>query len=543
MRRLSLMILFTLCLFLLLSCNKSKPSISFGEAGVLAAQAQTKEAGSIRVPAPAGTKAALCVGWQAKGENGTIFLPIGATYTYEAGESKSFTPVYLHFKTDFAASAILTDTESGICFTTTVNKADWNVLAAAATSIARGTLVLPTTEAQALRTPFTHEVLASLSVELRVTDIPADTWSAEGDDTFTFSAPFTSISESDYTQNYTALGYVKITYTDGSERYAYAGYGEGGMPSVAFYSFPEAVRKFLSLTTSGSATLDITAKNGGLCFTTSIPKEQWNALVNTSGTLTRGTLIFPAADLEAIGGVLTHAALENAGKTAVDIPSTTWLGGTASETLLFGATHTQLSALQRTIPYTAVGYIRITHPDGAITYIYASFENNTPPQVNVRALASIALHDMSATESEYYQYPVPGGFSPYTEQERTKLDELTKLPVLLISDTSVKCKRRLDDSYLAIYNERIVSDSAEFAADWNDIWQALIALFSDNPQELFRYGGGSALIITTKNGEPLTADNIGPIEIDLGSRMGKITTYVFVDGALVIPYALYSKPY
>lgn len=536
MRRLSFITLLLLCLLLLLACsNGNDTSVSFSEAGLLAAEADTKEAGTIRVPSPAGIKANLCVGWQAKEPDGTvIFLPVGATYRYEAGENKKFTPVYFQFFTDSTASLIFTNTEHGICFHTTVDRSDWEALAALATSLSHGTLVLPTAAAQSLEA-LTHETVGTLPPGCPVADLSSDAWSSQTEDALSFDAPLTTLEETDYTTNYTALGYIKITYTDGSERYVYASY-EGGMrPSLSFYSFIEIGHKFLSLETNTSTTLDLTLKNGGIGFTTTIPREKWNSLVNISTSISRGTLIYPTAGLADIGGTLTHKALEAAQKTAFDIPSTTWLGDTNGDMLSFGTTLTEIAPYERPLAYTAVGYIKLTHADGSSTYIYAGFENDLIPSASVRDLASASLLDISDTESDYYKYPTTDGFSPYSEEERTKLDELSRLPIMLISDSTIKGNRRLDEHYFALYTERLITDNnPDHAAEWRVIYQMLgDTIYSD----------GGALIITAVNGEPLTADNIGKIEINFGTRLGTISKYVFLNGSLVIPYKVYSKPY
>ncbi|MBR7112089.1 MAG: hypothetical protein IKC75_04120 [Clostridia bacterium] len=536
MRRLAFVTIFMLCLLTLFSCTRGEEnSISFGEMGLLAAEIQTKEAGDIRVPSPAGIKANLCVGWQAKEPDGTvIFLPVGATYRYEAGESKKFTPVYFQFFTDSTASLIFTNTEHGICFHTTVDRSDWEALAALATSLSHGTLVLPTAAAQSLEA-LTHETVGTLPAGCPVADLSSDAWSSQTEDALSFDAPLTTLEETDYTTNYTALGYIKITYTDGSERYVYASY-EGGMrPSLSFYSFIEIGHKFLSLETNTSTTLDLTLKNGGIGFTTTIPREKWDSLVNISTSISRGTLIYPTAGLADIGGTLTYKALEAAQKTAFDIPSTTWLGDTNGDMLSFGATLTEIAAYERPLAYTAVGYIKLTHADGSSTYIYAGFENDLIPSASVRDLASASLLDISDTESDYYKYPTTGGFSPYTEAERAKLDEISKFPILLIADSSVRGNRRLDENYLSIYNERIITDNDPTCAEeWHTIYQMLgDTIYSD----------GGALIITAKNGMALTENNISTIQINYGSRVGTISTYLFMDGALIIPYKVYSRPY
>lgn len=546
MRRLSIIALFILCLLLLISCTGEKDStVSFGEAGIFAAQADTTEAGSVRVPSPAGTKAALCVGWQAQSENGTtIFLPVGATYHYEAGENRNFTPVYFRFTTQSNATALLTDAENGICFNTTVSKADWNALASVAPHIARGTLVLPTTQAKTV-SRLTHEAIAPFGEDLQVADIPSDAWSTESDSAFTFSAPFVILRAndaiSDYSAliaNYTAVGYVKISYTDGSEAYVYASYEKDTSPNVSLFSFPNAVRKFFDLSTNTNGILDLNAKNGALEFATTIPKDHWNRLVSANVTVTRGTLIYPTKGLAEIGGALTHAALAAAQKTGTDIPSTTWLGGSDANTLTFSATLTNIEAYQRATTYTAVGYVKITHADGSEVYVYAAFENGIAPQISVRALSAMALQDVSATESDYYKYSVAGGFSPYSDTEREKLTAWSKLPVMLISDSAVRGNRRLDENYFALYNERFIIDDEdkypEFAAEWSVIYH----LLGDTI-----YNDGGALIITAVDGEPLTAENVDSIKLDLGTRVIDVTTYLFLDGALVIPYKVYSRPY
>ncbi len=535
MRRLSLITLFIFCFFLLLACGKDKDTfISFSEAGQLAAQTGTTEAGTIRVPSPAGTKADQCIGWKAQGDNGVIFLPIGATYSYEAGEDRNFTPVYFHFKTHTVASAILNDNENGLCFTSTINKNEWDTLAAIAPSVVRGTLVLPTLQAQGL-SALTHAVIEPIASELQVADIVANTWYEETSESLTYSAPFVTLKESDYSTNYTALGYIKITYTDGSVRYVYASYDEGGRPNISVYSFASAVQKFLSLSTNIGGVLDLTTKNGGICFTTTMPKTQWTALVSTSDMITRGTLIYPTKDLAEIGGVLTHASLAAADKTATDILSTTWIGDTNGDTLTFGATLTNIETYERMLTYTAVGYIQINHKDGGVTYIYASPEGDGTTSCTLRTLAAVALRDFSDTKSDYYKYPILGGFSPYTDAEREKLASLTKLPVMLVSDTSVKGNRRLDDNYRLLFNERIITDNDPACADE---WRVIYQMLGDTI-----YSDGGALIITAADGEALTEENVESIKLNLGTRVNNVSTYLFIDGALIIPYKVYSRPY
>lgn len=542
MRRLSFLILLMLCLMLLISCgdDQDKNYITFGEAGVLSAQIETTEQGSMRIPSPAGTNAAFCVGWKAEAEGETVFLPVGATYTYKAGESKSFTPVYFHFTTEAEVSLMLTEAASGICFATKVNKAEWNTLAALSAEVTRGALVLPVAQAQAIG-EISHEALSSLSLPPQFVDSITDAWSLEEEDHFVFSTALTDIPKENYTTSYTAIGYIKITYSDGSERYAYANYGEGGAPAAAFYSFSEAVRKYLAFTMDAPQ-LELVEHNGSIRFVSSISKDQWDALVNTSvGTVTRGTLILSASEVAEIGGTLTHAALQKAGKTAIDIPCATWLTNTATS-LLFEGTLTDIPEFLRSTAYTAVGYIKITNVDNSVTYIYADHENNVTPSASVMSLANAALLDLSETQEGAYQYAVGEKFSPYNEEEQAKLTALSKYPVLLVFDNSVKGNRRLHDDYFALYTERMirfgddsnVSNNSASSEEAREIYQTLYDTI---------YIGGGALIITAKDGTQLNAENIGKILVDYGTNIIEISTYIFYNGSLVVPYKVYTRPY
>ena len=230
MRRFCFLILLILCLAVLIACgdNEDKTYITFGEAGVLSAQVETTEAGSIRVPSPAGTSADSCVGWQAKTEDGTVFLQIGATYTYEAGENKSFAPVYLNLKTE-DATLVLDGTNAGISFTTKVKKAEWGNLNTFVTDTACGTLIFTASDIASTGGTLTHAALEKAGKT--PLEIPAaDTLANVGEDVF-FVGDFLASTELSASKDYTAVGYVKITYTDGSVAYVYAT-AKGYSPSL-----------------------------------------------------------------------------------------------------------------------------------------------------------------------------------------------------------------------------------------------------------------------------------------------------------------------
>ncbi|MBQ2773492.1 MAG: hypothetical protein IJF45_04005 [Clostridia bacterium] len=227
MRRFCFLILLMLCLAVLIACggNEDKSYITFGEAGVLSAQVETTQAGSIRVPSPAGTSAGFCVGWQAKTEDGTVFLRIGSIYTYEAGENKSFAPVYLNLKTE-DASLVLDGTNANISFSTKVKKAEWEKFNTFIADATCGTLIFTASDIAATGGTLTHAALEKAGKT--PLEIPAADMLANAGEEVYFVGALSIGSELSGSKDYTAVGYVKITYTDGSVAYVYAnakGYG------------------------------------------------------------------------------------------------------------------------------------------------------------------------------------------------------------------------------------------------------------------------------------------------------------------------------
>ena len=221
MRRFCVLILLILCLAVLIACGGSedKTYITFGEAGVLSAQIETTEAGSIRVPSPAGTSASTCVGWQAKTEDGTVFLQIGSIYTYEAGENKNFVPVYLNLKTE-AGTLLLNGTNAGISFTTKVKKAEWENFNTFVADTTCGTLIFTASDIAATGGTLTHAALEQAGKT--PFEIPAaDMLTNAGEEAF-FVGDFLDSSKLSGFKDYTAVGYVKVTYANGSVTYVYA---------------------------------------------------------------------------------------------------------------------------------------------------------------------------------------------------------------------------------------------------------------------------------------------------------------------------------
>ncbi|MBQ9801750.1 MAG: hypothetical protein IJW51_01595 [Clostridia bacterium] len=526
MRRTLLCALTALCLLLLLSCtgHKNENYITFEENGVLTARVAADEGGSLVVPAPAGTKAASCIGWQAKNASGTVFLPVGATYSYQAGEALVFTPLYLTFTTHEEVTLTEVENESGMQFTTSIAASEWTALFGAATALTRGTLILPVADLATLEGGLTHASLADENKQ--AIDIVTRSWLLESDTTLVFSATVKNSLLTDLTQKYTAVGYVKISYTNGTEAYVYAGYQANKAPAASPLSFTK-----LNLVTATEATLNLSSTSPGLAFITTVQKSDW-APISGARNVSCGTLIATAADLAEIGGTLTHAALRNAGKTPIDIPSHTWYA--ESETAYrFCATLVDIPTSSYLTAYTAIGYIKISHPDNTETYIYAHYGDGGAPNATLIVLANEAKNDLSDTQTSAYPYAVGEKFSPYTDAERNLISSFSSFTVILQYDKTVEGKKKLDQTHYGILNEHIVKFRDD---EWNDevgaIWNALGDI---------HYWGGCALVVGTESGLPLTADMIKAIKYYNGSIEVLVTTYIFHDGKIIFPHSNFTQ--
>lgn len=529
MRRILLVALLLLCFALLISCNdpSKKSAIVFGEGGVITKEVNTKDAGTVTLPTPAGTRARYCIGWYCKDGDDTVFLPVGASYTYEAGESKSFTPLYFHFTTANATTLDTAATGGGIVFSSTIERADWTKLISITENVSCGTLIARASDVSTLDS-FTHAALTEAG-KAPVADLAAPSWQEESEQALTFGATLAEISDEDIVTPYTAIGYIKITYTNGGDGYVYAQYTKNGAPSRTLASFLEIVKQRLHFTTLSSAALDLTAKGGGITFSTAIDRQDWNTFSRLAKSISCGTLIYPTAGLAELGGLLTHDSLQAAKKTATDIPSSTWTSST-EQSLSFGATLTGLAVYHRSAAYTAVGYAKITYHDDSVVFIYAAYENGIAPEHSIDTLVHTAKNDLSDSMTDLYRYPAGNLFSPYTDAERALLDELASPGVgILINRAPTPGKYVLDPNYQVDFSARLVRDGDE---EW---------------YELFRFLGnidyymGGALVITATDGTPLTADNIHRVILHNGTtEIPNFTEYKFYNGTLLVPYSVFT---
>ena len=155
----------------------------------------------------------------------------------------------------------------------------------------------------------------------------------------------------------------------------------------------------------------------------------------------------------------------------------------------------------------------------------------------MRSLAIAAQNDLSDTQDDYYKYAVGDLFSPYTDADRATINGLTKLSVrMLVNQTqTVPGKYLLDPTYADVFHARLVRDGE---AEWQELYQAIGNV---------NYDKGGAIVITAIDGTPLNADIISGVIMRNESSSGTIevnwSKYIFYNGALVVPYSVYTGNY
>lgn len=164
---------------------------------------------------PEGERGQYCIGYAAEQDGEVVFLPLGATYD----ESLSFTPVYLEMTTA-GGSIRLSDEGNGMRFVTTVSRADFAALWALDENVSWGTLIVPQGYVGNIGGRLTHSALDSAG--LKRLDVASVGWYGENEENYFFAGSVVEILTANYTLKYTAIGYMKVNYTNGTSAYIYA---------------------------------------------------------------------------------------------------------------------------------------------------------------------------------------------------------------------------------------------------------------------------------------------------------------------------------
>ena len=114
---------------------------------------------------------------------------------------------------------------AGLRFSTEVEAVGWQALMDMGVEVTRGTLIVPYTYVTDMGGVLTHKSL--IDAEKQYLDVPTDGWFAEGEVPHVFTGAVSGIRFENYTRNYSAVGYLKITYTNGETAYVIGSIVEG----------------------------------------------------------------------------------------------------------------------------------------------------------------------------------------------------------------------------------------------------------------------------------------------------------------------------
>lgn len=160
------------------------------------------------------------LGWKRVSGGEATFVAPGDTLTYAAGESAVYTPVYMGITATGTPSVRFTAGSTGMRFTTNIPLADWATATQAIPALQRGTVIVPEAYLDRIGGELTHAALQAANAQHL--DVMASDWYSSDETTGTFAGSIANIKSKNYTLNFTAASYVKVTYSDGTSAYFYA---------------------------------------------------------------------------------------------------------------------------------------------------------------------------------------------------------------------------------------------------------------------------------------------------------------------------------
>ena len=189
------------------------------------------------LPIPEAPEGKVFVGWGAEG----VLLPGGAAYA-PSGDV-TLTALFLDIRT--RAEVRLGD-KKGIRFLTELDRADWEMLRTY-TDPALGTLIAPKSYVEAADGVLTPAALAAAG-KTKYLNATADDFYAKTDTVCTLSGSVVALKSKNLTLDYVGAGYVKITYTNGTEAFVTA------PPSAAVTPYGQALAAHGDRTEAADAT-------------------------------------------------------------------------------------------------------------------------------------------------------------------------------------------------------------------------------------------------------------------------------------------------
>ena len=205
----------------------TRKTVTVQDKNMIVASSDVTADGNFTLPAADPHSKAQLVGW--KDEEGKLYKP--GTAVSGITKNMTFEAVTVDFKTLAGAQVRFKD-PTGLRFLSQVKKADYDALGAAAT--ATGTLILPT---DLLGTgELTLEALKDKTEGKDYLNVTNDGWlnaeTAETDGAYTFSGAIVGIKKGNYNRNFSAVGYLTVTYADGTTANFYGGYTAENATSI-----------------------------------------------------------------------------------------------------------------------------------------------------------------------------------------------------------------------------------------------------------------------------------------------------------------------
>ena len=205
----------------------TRKTVTVQDKNMIVASSDVTADGSFTLPTADPHSKAQLVGW--KDAEGKLYKP--GTAVSGITKNMTFEAVTVDFQTLAGAQVRFKD-PTGLRFLSQVKKADYDALGAAAT--ATGTLILPT---DLLGTgELTLEALKDKTEGKDYLNVTNDGWlnaeTAEADGAYTFSGAIVGIKKGNYNRNFSAVGYLTVTYADGTTANFYGGYTAENATSI-----------------------------------------------------------------------------------------------------------------------------------------------------------------------------------------------------------------------------------------------------------------------------------------------------------------------
>lgn len=214
-------------LYLEADSASTRKTVTVQDKNMIVASSDVTADGNFTLPTADPHSKAQLVGW--KDAEGKLYKP--GTAVSGITKNMTFEAVTVDFQTLAGAQVRFKD-PTGLRFLSQVKKADYDALGAAAT--ATGTLILPT---DLLGTgELTLEALKDKTEGKDYLNVTNDGWlnaeTAETDGAYTFSGAIVGIKKGNYNRNFSAVGYLTVTYADGTTANFYGGYTAENATSI-----------------------------------------------------------------------------------------------------------------------------------------------------------------------------------------------------------------------------------------------------------------------------------------------------------------------